>query len=187
MFSLIVPILYVNETQLLTLALHCAQPHRTRLPHVPVFTTTEIKTPLVHNVRSTLLFLRLSESAMAQQDLGKALAKKGGLTLAQLASYDDVLTDALVDRVSIPIHLKQLRREEKRIYLIFPMANTGILLGDHPQEPHALLPFARHPRRRNRIHPPFRRHRRKGRQRSHRRHPRACRHQEIPRPSENTR
>lgn len=26
-------------------------------------------------------------------------AKKGGLTLAQLASYDDVLTDALVDRV----------------------------------------------------------------------------------------
>jgi histone-lysine N-methyltransferase SUV420H len=37
---------------------------------------------------------------MAQQDLGKALAKKGGLTLAQLASYDDVLTDALVDRVS---------------------------------------------------------------------------------------
>ncbi|KIW00605.1 uncharacterized protein PV09_07802 [Verruconis gallopava] len=35
----------------------------------------------------------------AQRDLGKALAKKGGLTLAQLASYDDVLTDALVDRV----------------------------------------------------------------------------------------
>jgi hypothetical protein len=25
--------------------------------------------------------------------------KKGGLTLAQLASYDDVITDALVDRV----------------------------------------------------------------------------------------
>jgi histone-lysine N-methyltransferase SUV420H len=37
---------------------------------------------------------------MAQQDLKKALERKGGLTLAQLASYDDVLTDALVDRVS---------------------------------------------------------------------------------------
>lgn len=37
---------------------------------------------------------------MAQPDLRKALDKKGGLTLAQLASYDDVLTDALVDRVS---------------------------------------------------------------------------------------
>lgn len=34
--------------------------------------------------------------------LGDALAKKGkgGLTLAQLASYDDVITDALVDQVS---------------------------------------------------------------------------------------
>jgi hypothetical protein len=26
---------------------------------------------------------------------------KAGLTLAQLASYDDVITDALVDRVSV--------------------------------------------------------------------------------------
>jgi len=31
--------------------------------------------------------------------LKDALGKKGGLTLAQLASYDDVITDALVDRV----------------------------------------------------------------------------------------
>ncbi|OCK82883.1 hypothetical protein K432DRAFT_415021 [Lepidopterella palustris CBS 459.81] len=31
--------------------------------------------------------------------LKEALAKKGGLTLAQLASYDDLITDALVDRV----------------------------------------------------------------------------------------
>lgn len=33
--------------------------------------------------------------------LGEALAKKGGLTLQQLATYDDVITDALVDRVSV--------------------------------------------------------------------------------------
>lgn len=32
--------------------------------------------------------------------LDKALSKKAGLTLAQLASYDDLVTDALVDRVS---------------------------------------------------------------------------------------
>ncbi|KAF2497340.1 hypothetical protein BU16DRAFT_311818 [Lophium mytilinum] len=31
--------------------------------------------------------------------LKEALAKKGGLTLSQLASYDDLITDALVDRV----------------------------------------------------------------------------------------
>lgn len=33
-------------------------------------------------------------------DLAEALNKKGGLTLSQLANYDDILTDALVDRVS---------------------------------------------------------------------------------------
>ena len=33
--------------------------------------------------------------------LEEALAKKGGLTLQQLATYDDLITDALVDRVSI--------------------------------------------------------------------------------------
>lgn len=33
--------------------------------------------------------------------LGEALAKKGGLTLQRLATYDDVITDALVDRVSV--------------------------------------------------------------------------------------
>ena len=32
--------------------------------------------------------------------LREALAKKGGLTFSQLASYDDLITDALVDRVS---------------------------------------------------------------------------------------
>jgi len=37
----------------------------------------------------------------------KAMAKKGGLTFAQLAKYDDVLTDALVDRVSSSPDLPQ--------------------------------------------------------------------------------
>ena len=32
-------------------------------------------------------------------DLAEALNKKGGLTLSQLANYDDLITDALVDRV----------------------------------------------------------------------------------------
>lgn len=32
-------------------------------------------------------------------ELKAALAKKGGLTLSQLASYDDLITDALVDHV----------------------------------------------------------------------------------------
>lgn len=32
-----------------------------------------------------------------------ALSKKAGLTLAQLASYDDFVTDALVDRVCSPL------------------------------------------------------------------------------------
>ena len=34
-------------------------------------------------------------------DLEEALNKKGGLTLSQLANYDDLITDALVDRVCI--------------------------------------------------------------------------------------
>lgn len=32
-------------------------------------------------------------------DLEEALQKKGGLTLSQLANYDDLATDALVDKV----------------------------------------------------------------------------------------
>jgi len=34
-------------------------------------------------------------------DLEEALQKKGGLTLSQLANYDDLITDALVDRVRL--------------------------------------------------------------------------------------
>jgi histone-lysine N-methyltransferase SUV420H len=36
-------------------------------------------------------------------DLEEALRKKGGLTLSQLANYDDLLTDTLVDRVSLQV------------------------------------------------------------------------------------
>jgi len=40
---------------------------------------------------------------MAPSELKEALAKKGGLSLAQLAGYDDLITDALVDQVSIRV------------------------------------------------------------------------------------
>ncbi|KAL1301628.1 hypothetical protein AAFC00_005853 [Neodothiora populina] len=41
--------------------------------------------------------------------LEEALAKKGGLTLQQLANYDDVITDALVDRVYYWTTIRKLR------------------------------------------------------------------------------
>jgi [histone H4]-N-methyl-L-lysine20 N-methyltransferase len=39
-------------------------------------------------------------------DLDEALKKKGGLTLSQLANYDDLITDALVDHVRHPAGLR---------------------------------------------------------------------------------
>ncbi|SMQ48785.1 unnamed protein product [Zymoseptoria tritici ST99CH_1A5] len=42
-------------------------------------------------------------------DLAEALKKKGGLTLTQLADYDDILTDALVDRVYFWSTIRKLR------------------------------------------------------------------------------
>ena len=39
-----------------------------------------------------------------------AMAKKDRLTLSQLASYDDILTDALVDHVSATISVLPLWR-----------------------------------------------------------------------------
>jgi histone-lysine N-methyltransferase SUV420H len=50
-------------------------------------------------------------------DLEEALNKKGGLTLSQLANYDDIITDALVDRVRIPIAKYSLERWIANIYL----------------------------------------------------------------------
>lgn len=49
---------------------------------------------------------RTFNSTMPARDaaeLDEALKKKGGLTLSQLANYDDLITDALVDRVSSAI------------------------------------------------------------------------------------
>ena len=40
-------------------------------------------------------------------DLEEALKKKGGLTLSQLANYDDLITDALVDRVRSPLQQRR--------------------------------------------------------------------------------
>ncbi|GAB7360206.1 hypothetical protein MBLNU230_g7967t1 [Neophaeotheca triangularis] len=42
-------------------------------------------------------------------DLADALKKKGGLTLTQLADYDDLITDALVDRVYYWAKIRKLR------------------------------------------------------------------------------
>ena len=50
-------------------------------------------------------------------DLEEALNKKGGLTLSQLANYDDIITDALVDRVRTPIDTYSLQRAIADIYL----------------------------------------------------------------------
>ncbi|KAK5118440.1 hypothetical protein LTR62_002954 [Meristemomyces frigidus] len=42
-------------------------------------------------------------------DLEEALLKKGGLTLSQLANYDDLITDALVDRVWFWSSIRKLK------------------------------------------------------------------------------
>ncbi|EMC99144.1 hypothetical protein BAUCODRAFT_393590 [Baudoinia panamericana UAMH 10762] len=42
-------------------------------------------------------------------DLEEALKKKGGLTLSQLANYDDLITDALVDRVYFWSTIRKLK------------------------------------------------------------------------------
>ncbi|KAI7277729.1 hypothetical protein KC345_g6431 [Hortaea werneckii] len=42
-------------------------------------------------------------------DLEEALNKKGGLTLSQLANYDDLITDALVDRVYFWSNIRKLK------------------------------------------------------------------------------
>lgn len=49
-------------------------------------------------------------------DLEEALQKKGGLTLSQLANYDDLITDALVDRVCVTP-----RRFERRVQVLTPL------------------------------------------------------------------
>lgn len=79
----------------------------------------------------------------------KPAAKKQPLTLAQLAAYDDILTDALVDHVSTfagitrgaATHITAAKLTE--LYL-------GVLLDNNSQEPLILPPFTRNTRRRYR-------------------------------------
>ena len=69
-------------------------------------------------------------------DLETALKKKGGLTLSQLANYDDVITDALVDRVS---SFYTMRASQQRMLTL----RAGLLLVDDPQAESELPPQPR--------------------------------------------
>lgn len=62
---------------------------------------------------------------MARKDA--APTKRARLTLSQLASYDDILTDALIDHVGSALPL----------ILVWPDTNCsalGLLLGDDPKK-----------------------------------------------------
>lgn len=65
----------------------------------------------------------------------KETAKKGALTLEKLALYDDVLTDALVDKVglalSAPAHTVASVRRTPQLTDV----PTGLLLDYHQEEP----------------------------------------------------
>jgi hypothetical protein len=74
-------------------------------------------------------------------DLDEALQKKGGLTLSQLANYDDLITDALVDRVSILALLAVCVSRHNKLTSSCP----GLLLVSHSQAETQLPPFPRYP------------------------------------------
>lgn len=57
-------------------------------------------------------------------DLEEALNKKGGLTLSQLANYDDLITDALVDRVCL--------HSLKMVLRLANALNAGLFLVHNP-------------------------------------------------------
>lgn len=59
-------------------------------------------------------------------DLDEALQKKGGLTLSQLANYDDLITDALVDRVSIYYRLLAGPRDTRLTHVMFARFTSGL-------------------------------------------------------------
>ena len=74
-------------------------------------------------------------------DLDEALQKKGGLTLSQLANYDDLITDALVDRVSLLATLVVPHLSRHNILIPhFP----GLLLVRHSQAEAQLSPLSRY-------------------------------------------
>ena len=62
-------------------------------------------------------------------------AKKDKLTLAQLAAYDDILTDALIDHVRRPA-ARTFNFETARLTEIY----ADLLLDDDSQEPHIVPP-----------------------------------------------
>jgi hypothetical protein len=92
-------------------------------------------------------------------DLDEALKKKGGLTLSQLANYDDLITDALVDRVS-PLALLMPRPATQELTL----NPSGLLLVCHSQAETQLPPFTRHPGGSGLQDPPGRCHYTQGRE-----------------------
>lgn len=93
-------------------------------------------------------------------DLDEALQKKGGLTLSQLANYDDLITDALVDRVSLLVMLDMLCvPRHKKLISHFP----GLLLVRHSQAETQLSPLPRHPGGGSLQDPPARCHHKQGR------------------------
>lgn len=79
-------------------------------------------------------------------DLEEALKKKGGLTLSQLANYDDIITDALVDRVcacQVPFFM-----------LTTNTVLVGLLLVVDPETQAKLPSMSRSPRGRHLQDPP---------------------------------
>jgi hypothetical protein len=78
--------------------------------------------------------------------------KKQRLTLAQLAAYDDILTDALVDHVS---HYSSETREIVRSYLF-----AGLLLDEHSKEQDRISFFTRNSGGRRHINSSEKRYRR---------------------------
>jgi hypothetical protein len=62
--------------------------------------------------------------------------KRSGLTLEKLASYDDVITDALVDKVGSPQHRPAGCNRQPILGLLSNLLHlTGLLLDYHTQEP----------------------------------------------------
>jgi hypothetical protein len=134
---------------------------RRLLPHLPLYTTLHSPPPpslacclrlwqyishrcsdrtrFISCFRYSSLCLRATMPARAA-DLDEALQKKGGLTLSQLANYDDLITDALVDRVSLVAGLMQCSSRHKKLISSLP----GLLLVRHSQAEAQLPPLPRH-------------------------------------------
>ena len=68
------------------------------------------------------------------------LAKRERLTLSQLASYDDILTDALVDHVRISLFAlyTAVFAASERLLIQF---GAGLLLGYNPEEQIKIQPY----------------------------------------------